>query len=480
MITVEQVDARVLRMETRLPFRYGIAEMTVVPHVVVEVVLRDTSGRSAKGWASEQLPPKWFTKDPETSFSEDLEGLVEVVEQAVARATGVSARSVFDMWSRLDADQSAWASQARVPGLLAGLGTALVERAVIDAACRLDGTTFVRALHSGLLGFEPGWVHPELEGVQWRACLPDRPAERIAVRHTVGFADALSADEVTDDPGDGLPVDLEAVVAKYGVSYFKVKTAGDAVADRARLARLFSLCAAEGIRPHLTVDGNESMRDGPALLAWMRELFDDPRVGPALRESLVAVEQPVHRDRAFSPGLAEALTTLRAEGVAVIIDESDEDTTAVRRAMDLGYAGGTYKGCKGVFRGLANAVLVHRRGAGGVPALMTAEDLTTLPPLTVAQDLVVSAAMGLRHIERNGHHYFGRLVPFSASITDDALASHPDLYAADPDVGARLRIERGELDVTSALAAPFGFAPSVDIASLDALSLETARAAAQA
>ena len=125
---------------------------------------------------------------------------------------------------------------------------------------RLDGTTFVRALHSGLLGFEPGWVHPELEGVQWRACLPDRPAERIAVRHTVGFADALSADEVTDDPGDGLPVDLEAVVAKYGVSYFKVKTAGDAVADRARLARLFSLCAAEGIRPHLTVDGNESMR----------------------------------------------------------------------------------------------------------------------------------------------------------------------------------------------------------------------------
>lgn len=478
MIEVIDATARVVRAQTRLPFRYGIAEMTVAPHVVVEVTIGGSGPAegTARGWASEQLPPKWFTKDPATSFSDDLEGLVGVVLHALDAARGLRGASAFDVWRQLDRAQSGWAGEAGIPGLLAGLGTALIERALIDAVCRRAATPFVEALHDGALGFAPETLHPELEGVAWSTLLPRVPASTLAVRHTVGFADALTDAECVDPPRDGLPVSLEGVLRENGVRFLKIKTAGDAASDRARLAGIFAVCDAASVTPRITIDGNESMRSGEHLESWIGELLADAEVGPLLRESLIAVEQPVHRDVALNPALEGTLARLAAEGIAIIVDESDSDVGAVRRALDLGYAGGTYKGCKGVFRGLANAVLVaHRTARDGMPRLMTAEDLATLPPLTVAQDLVVASAMGLTHLERNGHHYFGRLAPLGPTVVDDALARHPDLYRADAAVGARLRIENGDLSFASGLAAPFGFAPTLDTAGLPPLTLPAAR-----
>ena len=489
MIEVTGVTARVVPVKTRLPFRYGIAEMTAAPHVVVEVRLRCSDGDGdgdgdgygdgtlARGWASEHLPPKWFTKDPDTSFADDLVGLVGVVRHATDAATGLRAATAFALWRALDDIQTRWAASSGVPGLLAGLGTALVERAVIDAVCRASGTPFAAALHRGRLGFDPGALHPELAAVDWRAHLRSDPAPTIAVRHTVGFADALTADEAVDRPGDGLPVSLDEVILQDCVHHLKVKTAGDAAADLLRLGRIFAVCDALGVEPRLTVDANESMRDADHLARWARALLGDAHVGPRLRDALIAVEQPVHRDAAFAPELGGVLRELSSRGMPVIIDESDDGVDAVRRALDLGYAGGTYKGCKGVFRGLANGVLARSRDTPEHPTIMTAEDLSTLPPLTVAQDLVVAATLGLTHIERNGHHYFGRLAPLMPGIAALARQSHPDLYRADPRVGARLRVRAGSLEFASALAAPFGFAPELDVSALPELTLEAARAA---
>ncbi|MGK3951605.1 hypothetical protein ACLKM7_04690 [Microbacterium sp. I2] len=477
MITITHVDLRVAPVRTRLPFRYGIAEMTGAPHVAVEVRIRDGQGREVNGCASEHLPPKWFTKNPHTSFSEDLASMVEVVEKAAALASGLHAPDAFQLWRLLDSAQMQWAEMHGVPGLLAGLGTSLVERAMIDAVCRALGSPFPVALRSGALGFDPAKIHDELEGIRWQALFPDRPATSIALRHTVALADPLDAADVEDRPGDDLPVSLESVLVSHRVRYLKVKTTGDPVVDRDRLATIFRLCEKASITPRLTIDGNESMRDGDGLMSWISTLLLDPGIGGSLRESLVAVEQPLHRDVALTTELAATLATLAEEGVAVIVDESDDDVHAVRRAMDLGYAGGTYKGCKGVFRGLANAALVTHRGRLGHRTLLTAEDLSTLPPLTVAQDLVVAATMGLEHVERNGQHYFGRMAPLSPDVDDLAVSAHPDLYQLGSDGRAQLRISDGMFSIGSILDAPFGFAPELDITGLQELSIESARAA---
>ena len=469
MITIVAVEARVTHVATRIPFRYGIAEMVAAPHVVVQVTLTD-GATFTRGWASEHLPPKWFTKDPDSLFADEVTDMVAVIEHAVLAAEGLSGASAFAVWEQLQAAQDEWSASEDIPGLLAGLGSAIVERAIIDATCRLVGLPFASALRSGALGFDAARIHPELRGQSLDESFPERSDTTIAVRHTVGLSDALTDNEVDSAPNDDLPVSLEAVIARYGVTHFKIKTAGRLEDDIPRLNRVLDIIDAAGIEPTLTIDGNESMKTAEHLVEWTRGLLGDERLARVLRERLVAVEQPFHRSIALSAEASEALRLLR-DDVAVIIDESDYAVPAVRQAMDLGYAGGTYKGCKGVFRGLANAALVRSRGAGSV---LTAEDLSTIPPLTVPQDLLVAHVMGLTHIERNGHHYFGRLAPLAPDIEDVALMAHPDVYEMHADGRVRLSIEDGVIQLDTLLSSPFGLAGELNIASLEPLSAEAA------
>ena len=76
-ISIQKVDLRVLNMKTRMPFRYGMASLVGLPHLFLRVEA-DIDGRSEIGIAAEGLPPKWFTKNPDSSFAEDL---VEMLPQ---------------------------------------------------------------------------------------------------------------------------------------------------------------------------------------------------------------------------------------------------------------------------------------------------------------------------------------------------------------------------------------------------------------
>lgn len=467
MLRIVETATHVVPVQTRIPFRYGIAEMTRAPHVLLRVRIETEAG-TASGWASEHLPPKWFIKDAALPFAEEVRILAGAILASVDAVAEIEAEHAFGLVQQLDARQRAWADVAGVSGLVAGLGVALVERALIDAVCRLGRTTFADALDDGTLGFAAEQVHPELTGTaRFRA----HRGRTIAVRHTVGLADPLRDTEVADDPGDGLPVSVESAIRRYGVTRFKLKTVGDVEADVARIAQLLELCELMGVDPRFTIDGNESMRTAGHLTGWMRGLFASP-VADALRHRLDAVEQPMYRDAALGDEAAAALEEV-GNLAPVIIDESDDAVDTVRRAMDLGYAGGTYKGCKGVFRGLANAALVAHRHSPERPTVLTAEDLSTIPPLTVPQDLTVASAMGLSHIERNGHHYFARFAPIDPTLAERAVAAHPDAFSTE--TGApRLRIEGGLLRIGTIVDAPFGLRPEPAATELTELTPEAA------
>lgn len=469
---IESVTLRVAPIRTRIPFRYGIAEMTVAPHVVVELWLREGRER-VRGLASEHLPPKWFTKDPTTAFADDVADMVGAIESAASIAEGLEGDTAFELWWQLAERQTAWAQSFAVPGLVSGLGTSLVERALVDAACRLHGVPFSEAVR-GALGIDVARIHPELAGLSLAELIPATPEPTIAIRHTVGLSDPLLPADVVDDPADGLPVALSEVLDTYGARYLKIKTAGNAEADVPRLRRIREVCRARGIDPWITIDGNESMRDADALAQWLRGLDADPVVSELLTRRLLVIEQPIARASALAPAGAEALRAVTATS-RVIIDESDDAESTVREAMDLGYSGGTYKGCKGVIRGLANAALVAARSANRT--ILTAEDLSTVAPLTLPQDLVVAAVMGLPHIERNGHHYWGRPAAIDPDVDDKLARAHPHAFARVGSDPARLIIRDGVTDISGFLEAPFGLAADLDVSRLEPLSVASAVAA---
>jgi len=464
-LTIEPFDFFVLPARTRFPFRYGIASMTDVPHLFMRTRVQ-TGNRSSAGLTAEGLPPKWFTKDPATTFEQDLPAMLSAITNAAgwAQDIGSQPRSFFEFWRELHLEQEAWAHKHRIAPLLAGLGVSLVERAVLDGLCRAIEVPAHRLIAANRLGVRLRDIYPELADVEPADLLPASPLQRCFIRHTIGLGDPLTPEDVRGEErvDDGLPQDLETSIRAYGLRYFKVKLRGQPDEDSVRLRailRVLTLSTTGGF--WLTVDGNENFHDFAAFRHFWEQVNSDPALAEIPRQTIV-VEQPVHRDRALDASASLALAQWK-NGPPIIIDESDGAVGDVPRALSAGYAGSSYKSCKGIVKGLANACLLAARQTRGQRCVLTGEDLCTLGPVALQQDLAMMAILGIEHVERNGHHYYRGLSMLPREWQRSAVESHPDLYADHPLGFARLRISDGTVDLSSANAAPFGVAPLLDV-----------------
>ncbi len=449
---------------TRFPFRYGIASMTDVPHLFVRTQVRIGDATSL-GLTSEGLPPKWFTKNPATTFEQDLPEMLAVIRHAakLAQQIAQTPATFFEFWRELYRQQGRWTQARSLAPLLANLGVSLVERAVLDGLCRLAQQPLHRLVAENRLGLRLGEIYAELGTAAPSDWLPAAPLASCFVRHTVGLGDALSPADIppSERVDDGLPQDLESCIRAYGLRYFKVKLFADAARDLPRLRDLAHLLgrATDG-NYFITLDGNENFRD----TAHFREFWESAAADADLRElwrRVILVEQPVHRDRALSD---EAGAALRAwpERPPLIIDESDGAVGDLARALALGYAGTSHKNCKGIVKGIANACLLEKRRQDGERVVLTGEDLCNLGPVALLQDLSLMALLGIEHVERNGHHYYRGLSVWPPDWQSATLVAHGDLYESHREGFARLRIRAGRIQLGSVNAAPFGVEPLFD------------------
>jgi L-alanine-DL-glutamate epimerase-like enolase superfamily enzyme len=210
-----------------------------------------------------------------------------------------------------------------------------------------------------------------------------------------------------------------------------------------------------GAEARFTLDGNEQYED---ILAF-REDWDALRAIAPLREffdrCLLFVEQPVHRARALDESVQTQLENW-PDAPPIIIDESDADLDSLPRALELGYAGTSHKNCKGIIKGLANLATIATHRQAGQACILSAEDLGNVGPVALLQDLAMVAALGIDHVERNGHHYFAGLSMFPSDEQDRMLQHHPDLYRRHERGYAALNPSSGQLQLGSVGAAPFG------------------------
>jgi hypothetical protein len=472
-ISVSNVEFFLRDLHLRTPFRYGIVTMTRVPHLIVRLSLA-IDGRPQFGFSADQLPPKWFTKDPSTSFYDDLTEMLQVIRSAEALARALPAqKTVFALWRELYAAQRAWAKRQRVPSLLAGFGVSLMERAVIDAFCRASGKPFADAVRKNTLGVDLGAVYPELASRAPSDFLPPQPPRSVIVRHTVGLADPLEDRDIDEAHrvNDGLPQSFEEFIRVHGLTHFKIKLGGGIEESRARMHRIVELIRENTTHCAFSLDGNENYDS----VAPFRELWEAFRADPIIGEflgRLLWVEQPFHRDIALSETTARELRAWK-DRPPFIIDESDSGTGVLAEALAAGYAGTSHKNCKGVFNGLANACLIaHRNRANpsAPPLLLSSEDLTNLGPVSLPQDIAVAATLGITNLERNGHHYFAGLSEFPEEIQREALLKHGDLYARHPDGFPMVRIDGGRIQIGSLIDAPFGVDFEPDLTHLTPLA----------
>jgi hypothetical protein len=475
-------DRHELRLRTRMPFRYGITEMTVVPQLFLRLRVR-VGNREGVGIAADLLPPKWFTKDPAQAIESEVAQMRTVIAHALGSAIGVQGPSVFAVSRAVARAQSGWGAERGLAPLLTQFGTSFVERALIDAVCRAHGRRFIDLLLEEEFGFSLGDIHGELAGQRVGGLLPElaawcgaagasaRAGATLIVRHTVGLSDPIA---VADVPcggrlEDGLPQALDACIARYGLRHFKIKITGDLGRDVERLERILRLLQAQAPADHaFSLDGNEQFRCAAAFRGYWESLVRVPGFRAA-QERCLFVEQPIHRDAALEPAVGAEFAAW-SDRPRLVIDESDALDGSYPAALACGYDGTSHKNCKGIWKGIANACLTRHRQANGRGRrlVMTGEDLCNVGPVALQQDLLLMAALGITSVERNGHHYHAGLSQFPPEMQRRALERHPDLYERGPAGWPTLRICEGRLALGSVLEAPFGVGFDVDLAGMDA------------
>ena len=461
----------VRRLCTRLPFRYGAVTLTHFPllHLAVEVETAD--GRRGRGYAADNLPPKWFDKDPRKSFRDNVEDELTAIRGAEAayREAARAPRAFFDIWHDAYEASRASALAQGLNGLTASFGSSFFERALADAVGRLAGLDVPGMLRANTLGLRPEAVHPDLALEHVQAWAAAAPPDRLAVRHTVGLLDPITAEDVPSDGWlrDGLPQTLEECIERHGLDHFKVKVGGALDADLDRLTAIAATLDRLVPGPYVaTLDGNEQYKS----MDDFARLVDAMLAAPALARlvaSIAFIEQPLDRAIALDPRAVDGLAAL-GRRFPMLIDESDDALDAFPRAIAVGYRGVSTKNCKGIVKSFLNRALVsrdNRRRAPDERLFMSAEDLTNVPVVPLQQDLATVRALGITHVERNGHHYVRGLAHCSGAERREATRRHAGLYAGD-EQGAVLRLEGGRLDVRSLAVPGYGVAFEPDLASM--------------
>jgi hypothetical protein len=457
-------------LELRLPFRFGVITLRRLALLHLAIDVESSDGRRARGFAADNLVPKWFDKDPTKSAGQNIDDLLASVSAAEA-AYGSAAReprSFWRIWREAYPETCRRGRERGSNALVSSFGSALFERALADAAGRLAGVGLVEMLRRNVLDLRPGEVHAELSDSDLAAWAAHEPPAALAVRHTVGLVDPIvAADLEPDGEDDGLPRTLEEYVRAHGLRYFKIKVMGEVPADLDRLERIAAVLDRHiPDQYQVTLDGNEQYKSIHQFARLVEAMGQAPRL-QRLRHALLFIEQPLDRAVALDRAATEGLPALSG-GVPLLIDESDADLDSFKAAIALGYRGVSSKNCKGLVKAVLNRSLVerlNRERPPGAPLFMSAEDLTNVPVVPVQQDLATVRALGISHVERNGHHYVRGLGHCSSTEREAATRLHPDLYGGDGRA-AWLRITSGRLHVKSLEAPGYGIAFDPDLAAM--------------
>ncbi|RNF33310.1 enolase C-terminal domain-like protein [Paracoccus methylarcula] len=427
----------------RLPFQFGNTEMRETAEIYCRIET-EIAGRVLRGYSAQLMVPRWFDKRTTLSNEDTVNELRRISGIAAGLANGQSG-TVASLSQNL---REAVPQQLNpdMPALAAGFGPALLEMALIDAACHAAGLPFWRAAQADIFGLSRH-LPADLPKDRFLSVMKGIGApEQINLRHTIGF-DAPLRDRPQDAPQDGLPVTVTEVSHATGIRAWKIKLKGDPERDAARLTELQTILGGR-MQGGVTLDANEQYTpDAFRVLLDRLARNDLAEISSRIR----FFEQPFARET--------ALETLADFGVPLVIDESDDSLDALPRALALGWAGTSIKSCKGVLRALVN--MARAKAAG---AILSGEDLTCQPGLCWTQDSAMAAACGVRDVERNGHHFAGGLQGAGPAEQQAMLSAHGDIFRRQ-DGRIELAIGTGRVRIASLDRPGFGASGVLDMAS---------------
>jgi L-alanine-DL-glutamate epimerase-like enolase superfamily enzyme len=408
------IDARIKDVELtteeyhyRTPIKFGGATLDRVTLLNATVAVELTGGRVARGYGSMPLGNVWAFPSRSLSYAQTLGAMRAVADEiATTYARSTVAGHPIDITHALEPEFTTAADHVArrhdlggpIPALASLVAASPIDAALHDAYGKALRLNAFQTLTPEFLRHDLGhYLGAEFAGLRLHDFVRSTPRATMPVYHLVGALDPLTAADVLQTVGDGLPETLADWIATDGLTHLKIKLAGDDMGwDLQRVSGVNAVAEAArtGGPWAYSLDFNERCPDAAYLVELLTRLDES---SPRAYERVQYVEQPTARDLG-----ANRHNTMHAAAALkpVVIDESLVDLESLKLAREMGYTGAAFKACKGQSQTLLLAAAAQVYGL-----FRCVQDLTC-PGASLVQSAALAAHLpGVMAIEANARQY---------------------------------------------------------------------------
>ena len=417
----------------RAPLKFGGRTVTATDLINARVIVENRQGKQATGYGSMPVGNVW-------AWPSNLVG-TDLAEQSMKRMATLTAGQAIqlkdfghsiDLMLAMIKQYETIAGQVQselslpepIPVLAQLVANSPLDAAVHDAYGRLHQQNSFNVLSAEYMNHDLShYLGPEFAGEYLDRYTLREPQPTLPLYHLVGALDPLTASDVTQPIGDGLPETLEEWILADGLTHLKIKLSGeDPEWDLARIVAIEqAACSAQQQRNcqqwWYSLDFNEKCKDVNVILTLLEKL---QQLSPGAWNRIQYIEQPTHRDlHRFPENTMHAAAKIKP----VVIDESLVSLESLQLAELLGYTGVAFKACKGQTETLLFAAAAQKKNM-----FLCVQDLTC-PGFSFLHSASIAAHIpGVAAIEGNGRQYcpapnqeWAPLYPGMFEITDGTV-----------------------------------------------------------
>ncbi len=394
----------------RTPIKFGGTVVDRVTLLNVHCVVSTAGGRSARGFGSMPLGNVWSFPSRVLSYETTLNAMKELAAR-IAAITGAYREygHPVDLNVALEPEylKAAAAVSAMlklvepIPKLCALTTASPFDAAVHDAFGKLHGRNSFQTCGPDLMTHELGhYLSPAFRGEFLDRYVLKKPKPRMPLYHLVGAVDAVTASDIRQRIGDGLPETLPEWIAHSGLTHIKIKLNGEDLAWDVQRVLAVDRAASEtqkkrGVASwNYSLDFNERCPSVAYLLEFLKKIRE---ASPGGFEKVQYVEQPTARDlKANRQNRMQEAAKL----LPVVIDESLTELESLLLAREMGYTGVALKACKGQTQALLMGAAAQK-----FKMFLCVQDLTCPGASLIHSAALAAHVPGVAAIEANSRQY---------------------------------------------------------------------------
>ncbi|MBO0720920.1 MAG: hypothetical protein J2P41_08855 [Blastocatellia bacterium] len=441
-IRIEELRYDYEEFRYRAPYKFGGVPVDRATILNVNVVVRKPDGKTARGFGSMPLGNVWSFPSREMSYDTTLNAMKALAE----RISKISANyreygHPIDLNFALEPEflkAAAELSQEMklrtpIPKLCTLVTASPFDAALHDAFGKIHNINCYRTYVRELMRHDLArYLDQTFRGEYLDRYLATKPKSSIALFHSVGGADAVTAAELKERINDGMPETLAEWIRFNGLTHIKIKLQGEDLNwDIERTVSIDRVASETSPRAdwRYSVDFNERCPNVDYVLAYLHRVKELTPLGFA---RILYLEQPTARDlKANRQNVMREAAKLRP----VVIDESLTDLESLLLAREMGYTGVALKACKGQSQAMLMAAAAQK-----YQMFLCVQDLTCPGASLIHSAGIAAHVPGVSGIEANARQYmpaankpwesrFPGLFKVSNGVLDTSQLDRPGLSA---------------------------------------------------